>query len=289
MRRESHDVGGVTEELRTYGTARRTGALHGLARATRPLRGPRALTIGPIVGFLLLWEVAARTGLVNDLFFPSPSKIARAGADLVEDGVLLSATWATFRRLAIGFALGAVPAVVVGIVMGYVRPVRTLLRPIISITYPLPKSALLPLLILVLGIGERTRYAIVALGVFFPVLTNSVAGVLSIPAVYTNVGRNFGARGARSFFTIALPGALPHVFTGLRIGINTALIVVVTVEMLFSNTGLGYLIWNSWQIFFVEQMYVSLTMVGLLGYAITVFTDQVEKRAIAWQPRVTSY
>jgi len=61
------------------------------------------------------------------------------------------------------------------------------------------------------------------------------------------------------------------------------------VEMLFSNTGLGYLIWNSWQIFFVEQMYVSLTMVGLLGYAITVFTDQVEKRAIAWQPRVTSY
>lgn len=256
---------------------------------TRVLRSTPLRRGATLALFLVLWEVSAAVGIVNPLFFPAPTDIGSASVSLAQQGELSSAAFATVRRLLLGFALGALPAVLLGVLMGLSQTLRALMRPVISVAYPLPKTALLPLLILIFGIGENSRYAIVALGVFFPVLVNTVGGVLGIPEVYRNVGRNFGANTWHEFTTIAIPGALPQIFTGLRVGSNTALIVVVTVEMLFSNTGLGHLIWNSWQIFFIEQMYVSLFIVAVMGFLMTKLTDLTEQWVIPWKISITSY
>ena len=149
--------------------------------------------------------------------------------------------------------------------MGIFRPVRMILRPIMSATYPIPKLALLPLVLVVFGLGETSKIVIIALGTFFMVLINTSAGVLNLDKIYLDVAKNFGAS-RRDFYTkIALPGRMPLIFTGFELGMGMALLLIVAAEM-NGSAGIGYLVWASHGIYNLRAMFVAFICIAALGY-----------------------
>ena len=139
---------------------------------------------------------------------------------------------------------------------------RAAFDPLIAATYPIPKSSILPLALLIFGLGEGSKIFMVAIGVFFPVVINATTGVLEINQIYLDVGRNYKASRWNMFWTIALPGALPVIMTGFKLGIGIGLILIAVAEMIGAKSGLGYMIWSAWETFSVEQMYVGLFMIA---------------------------
>jgi NitT/TauT family transport system permease protein len=246
------------------------------------LRGTseRLMSVVAPIGVFVLWELAARLHLIDTRFFPAPSSIAGTFADQIRNGSLLNNTGISLLRLLFGFLLGAVPALVVGLVMGLYRPVRILVEPLILATYPIPKSAILPLILLIFGLGEPSKIVMVAIGVFYPVVINTASGVMQIPSMYLDVGKNFGAGRWQTFRTIALPGALPFIMTGIKLGAGLGLILIAIAEMVGAQSGLGFMIWNAWQILSVNTMYVGLIVIAILGFVITIGLNELERLLI---------
>jgi NitT/TauT family transport system permease protein len=234
---------------------------------------------------LALWEIAGRLGWLDQRFFPIPSSIAVELASLTGSGELLAHLGWTVERVAIGFCLGAIPAVLLGLAMGLSPALMAIFRPIIAAIYPIPKIALFPLIMLMFGLGETSKWVIVAIGVFFQVFFSTLAGVANIDRIYLDVARNFGATRWQAYRLIAMPAALPFIFTGCQLGIGMALIVVVVAEQFGTKMGLGYLIWRSWQVFEVRDMFVGLMMVALLGYGIQLAMGALEGWVIRWKPK----
>lgn len=232
---------------------------------------------------LALWEGTGRAGLLDQRFFPAPSAIIETFAEVAGSGELLSHMLTSLGRIGVGFVIGAVPALLLGIAMGLSRLVRAALKPMVGALYPIPKTAIFPLLLLIFGIGEPSKYAIVAIGVFFLVLLNTMAGVLSIESVYLDVGKNFGARRLDVLRTIALPGALPLIFTGLRLGWGNALLLIVVGEIIGARSGIGAFIWTAWQTFQVERMYVGLLVISFVGYVSFLLIDELQRWLVPWK------
>ena len=238
--------------------------------------------VSPLL-LILVWELAADFGAIDTRFFPAPSSIVASAVELLRTGELLQNTLDSLRRLFIGFIVGAVPALVLGIIMGLNRTVRAALDPIISATYPIPKSAILPLALLIFGLGEGSKIFMVAIGVFYPIVINATTGVMEINKIYLDVGKNYRAGRWATFYRIALPGALPVIMTGIRLGMGLGLVLIAIAEMVGAKSGLGFMIWNAWQIFAVEQMYVGLFTIALIGFLLNVMLTQVEKILIPWR------
>lgn len=275
----------------------------------------RALAIGFPVSLLLLWEWLAGTAVLNPRWFPPPSQIAAALWELTvtydrfnrssllgrpwlapdafaESGwpgvqalVRESHVWATLSRVFGGFVIGAVPGVLVGIVMGLNRTVRMMLDATMSAIYVLPKIAIFPILMLVFPnpFGEGPKIAVVAISAFFLVAISTMAGVQGIDKVYLEAGRNFGANRWQMFRHVILPGALPIVFSGLRLALGTALIVIVAVEFVRADRGVGFLIYYYWQVLVTPRMYAALVVVMALGVGLTALLQWAERRAMPWR------
>jgi ABC-type nitrate/sulfonate/bicarbonate transport system permease component len=238
--------------------------------------------LSPIL-LLLLWEIAARAGFIDVRYFPAPSTIFDTLVNMVESGALWTHTWASLKRLFWGFVVGGLPALVLGILMGLYRPLRAIFDPLIAATYPIPKSALLPLILLIFGLGEASKVAMVAIGVFFPIVINAVTGVREINKIYLDVGKNFQASRWQVFYTIALPGALPFIMTGVKLGVGMGLILIALAEMVGAKSGLGFMIWNAWEILAVEAMYVGLLMIALIGFVFTLVLNEIERTVCPWK------
>jgi ABC-type nitrate/sulfonate/bicarbonate transport system permease component len=245
----------------------------------------RVLSIASPLALFVLWELAARAHWIDTRFFPAPSSIAGTFGTMIANGTLLSNTLTTLGRLAIGIIVGGVPGLLIGLAMGLYRPVYAIVDPLISATYPIPKSAILPLILLVFGLGEPSKIAMVAIGMFYPVVINTAAGVREISPMYFDVGRNFGARGWAVFRTIAFPGALPVIMTGVKLGAGLGLILIAIAEMVGAQSGLGYVIWNAWQILQVNVMYVALITIAVIGYLLTVLLNELERFLIPARTR----
>lgn len=245
----------------------------------------RLLSVASPVALFAVWEIAARSHLIDTHFFPAPSSIVGTFGTMIADGTLLSNALTTLERLALGILAGGIPALLIGLAMGLYRPVYALVDPLISATYPIPKSAILPLILLVFGLGEASKIAMVAIGMFFPVVINTAAGVRQIDPMYFDVGRNFGARGWAVFRTIAFPGALPVIMTGIKLGVGLGLILIAIAEMVGAQSGLGFLIWNAWQILQVNQMYVGLITIAVIGFVLTVLLNEIERLLIPSRTR----
>ena len=243
----------------------------------------RLISLASPVLLLMLWEVLVRTGMLDARFFPAPSKISETFFALVQDGSLWVNTWASLQRLFWGFLLGAIPALLLGIAMGLSRPLRAFVNPLVSTTYPVPKSAIFPLVLLIFGLGESSKIVMVAIGVFYPVLINSCTGVVEINKIFLDVGHNFGASRWQVFRTIAFPGALPHVMSGVKLGVGMGLILIAIAEMIGAKSGLGFMIWNAWEILSVETMYVGLIVIALLGFLFSMVLDEVEGMMVPWK------
>lgn len=249
----------------------------------RSFLGERFIGILSPLLLLTAWEALVRAGLVSPQFFPAPSSILQAFMKLARSGELWSNMSASLHRLLLGFMVGGIPALVLGVVMGLSRPIRLFVDPLIASTYPIPKSALLPLVLLIFGLGEDSKVVMVAMGVFYPVIMNTVTGVLQIPRIYFDVASNFGASPWKVFRTVALPGAAPFILTGIKLGIGMGLILIAIAEMVGADSGLGYMIWNAWQLMEVETMYVGLLVIAFLGFAFTLLLDELERWLVPWR------
>jgi ABC-type nitrate/sulfonate/bicarbonate transport system permease component len=256
---------------------RRTG---GMSARTRD----RLLNVISPLGLLLVWELCARFGFIDTRFFPAPSSVLSTLVEMLGTGELVADTAISLQRLAYGTVVGALPALVLGIAMGLNRPIRALCDPIIAATYPVPKSAILPLALLIFGLGEGSKIFMVAIGVFFPLVINTTTGVLEINKIYLDVGRNYKASRWNTFWTIALPGALPVIMTGLKLGIGIGLVLIAVAEMVGAKSGLGYLIWSAWSTFAVEQMYVGLFVIAIIGFLFTLALNELERIIVPWKP-----
>ena len=235
--------------------------------------------------FLLLiaWELLAWLGELDARFFPPPSEIGKSAIHVVQDGSLYNASRDTLRRLAIGYGIGALAGVIVGLWLGLSSWFRALVEPWLQITYPIPKLALYPLLVLIVGLGEMPIIALLAIGVFYIVAINTIAGVLSIRPVFLDVGRDCGVSFLQSFLTIALPASLPHIFTSLEISLGLAYIILIGAEFVGAKSGLGAIIWSSWQLFDVGPMYVAIVTVSVLGYFSVLLTRWLGDLMMPWR------
>jgi ABC-type nitrate/sulfonate/bicarbonate transport system permease component len=251
------------------------------------LAGPlaeRIVTLLAPLALLLLWEGLVQARILDRRFFPAPSSIVGTFMSLAQTS-LPGHIWISLSRAAVGFLLGAVPAILLGVLMGLVPLVRAALQPIVGALFAVPKVAILPLVMLMFGLGEQSKWAIIAIAVFFQVLISTTAGVANIDRIYLDVGRNFGAGRLATLWTIALPGALPVIFAGIRLGWGVSLLLLVTAEMMAAKSGLGYLIWQSWQTFTIEEMYVGLVTIATLGMLSFWLLDVLEGWLIPWRRR----
>jgi NitT/TauT family transport system permease protein len=229
-----------------------------------------------------------RVKLLDARFFPAPSSIVGTFQALVSGPKyeLLVDIQATLGRVGVGWLMGCIPGLLLGVAMGLSSPVRAFFKPMVAALFPIPKIAILPLIMLIFGLGEMSKYVSVAIGIVFLVLINTMAGVMNIEKIYLDVGRNFGASRWQFFRTIAIPGAMPSIFTGFQLSLGVALIVIVATEFVGAKTGIGYLIWQSWQTFSVEAMYCGLVTTAFLGFMTQMLLDTIQRIAIPWKPEL---
>jgi NitT/TauT family transport system permease protein len=238
--------------------------------------------ISPI-GLLLVWQVLLMLGIGDRRFIPTPTDIASRFAALVANGELAQHVGATLYRVLAGFILGCVPAVAVGLLMAMFRPVRIFFDPLIASLFPIPKIALMPLLLLAFGFGDASKIALVAIAVFFPVVVNTYVGAANIDKIYWDVARNYGASQTVLFTRVVFFGALPMIFAGLRIALAVSFIVLVASEFVASKVGIGYLIWNSWELLQVDVMFVGIVTIGILGLISSAIFQELERKIIPWK------
>jgi ABC-type nitrate/sulfonate/bicarbonate transport system permease component len=249
----------------------------------RALHSELFIAIASPLLILLVWEIVVRIHLLDARFFPAPSSVIVELVLLAQSGQLFIDIGWTLLRVVIGTLLGTIPGVVLGIFLGLSPLVRAFVQPAISALYPVPKIALFPLVMLIFGIGEASKWAIVAVAVFFQVFYSTLAGVVNIDRIYLDVASNFKASRWQTFYSVAIPGALPFIFTGFQLGLGMALIVVVIAENFGTQVGVGFLIWRSWQIFEVRDMYVGLIVVALMGYCFQLLLQRFQKAIIPWK------
>ncbi|HEU5319753.1 MAG TPA: ABC transporter permease subunit, partial [Methylomirabilota bacterium] len=202
----------------------------------------RGLRVAAVAGLVVLWEAVARLGWVPVLFLPSPVGVLLEGRDMLASGELLEHVAASLQRLLLGFALGGGLGVAVGVAVGFFAVAEAVGTPVIAATFPIPKIALLPLLILWLGLGEPSKVAVIALGVFFPMAINTFTGVRQADPLLVRAAVAFGARRWSVIRKVVLPSALPMIFAGLRLGAGTALLLLVAAEMIAVESGIGFLV-----------------------------------------------
>ena len=238
--------------------------------------------ISPI-GLLLLWQVLLMLGIGDRRFVPAPSDIAVRYWQMVVSGELAYHASVTLYRVLVGFILGIVPAVAAGLLMAMYRPVRIFFDPLIASLFPIPKIALMPLLLLAFGFGDASKIALVVIAVFFPVVINTYVGAANIENIYWDVAKNYGASQSVIFRRIVFFGALPTIFAGLRIALAVSFIVLVAAEFVATKAGIGYLIWNSWELLQVDVMFVGIVTIGVLGLITSVLFHELERWAIPWK------
>ena len=232
---------------------------------------------------LVLWEIFARLGIVDVRLFSSPVMIFNTMIPMLYSGELLYHTLISVQRIILGFLAGAVPGVILGLSMGLFAPVRACLMPMVSATFPIPKLAIMPLILIVFGLGEASKIFTIAIGVFYLVLINTMAGVLNIDDIYLDVAKNFGASPFQFYTTVAFPGALPMIFAGFKLGMGTALLLIVAAELSAAKAGVGWMIWRAYDMFDIEKMFVALITLAFLGYIFSYLLEIAEKVVIPWQ------
>lgn len=277
----------------------------------------RTLAFGFPVLALVAWQVIVDVGILSATWFPPPTHIARALWDLSVNYDRFSHTsllgrpwlipemfrksgwtgvwslfaeshvWATLGRVFGGFVLGAIPGILLGVVMGVNKTVRLMLDTTLSAIYVLPKIAIFPIVMLMFSdpFGEGPKIVVVALSVFFLMTINTMAGVRDIDPVYLMAGRNYGAHGMRLLRHVILPAALPVIFAGLRLALGTALIVIISVEFLRAKQGVGFITFYYWEVLDPEKMYAGLLVVMILGILLTQALQGIERRVMPWQHR----
>jgi NitT/TauT family transport system permease protein len=233
---------------------------------------------------LALWEIACRT-VISPLFLPPPSAIAVAFYDTLRSGELPRQLGQTLGVLAVGFGLAVIIGLALGILMGTVRTAARLLDPYVNALYAMPTVALVPLVIVWLGLGFEAKVFLTFIVGVFPIVINAQAGVKNIPAAYLETARAFACSRGQMFWKVMLPAAIPFFVAGLRLGLGRALVGVVVAEMFTALSGLGYMVTFYGNTFKTALLFVPIITLALLSIAITELIRWAERRITPWIDR----
>lgn len=247
--------------------------------------GPKvraAYGIGTLAVLLALWEAASRAGWVPRRFLPPISEVLVVFARLWADGAFPGHLGATLLRMAAGGLLAVVVGIGLGTAMGYRRSIAELFRPVAEFLRPMPPVAIIPALILLLGIGDGMKVVVIAFGCVWPILLNTADGVGGVHPILVDVARNFRFSHAATLRKIVLPAALPQIAAGLRVSLAIAFILSLVSEMIGSTNGLGYFILVAQRSFRIREMYAGVVLLAVVGYLLNACFLKLEARALAW-------
>ncbi|GAA2579015.1 ABC transporter permease [Actinomadura fulvescens] len=236
-----------------------------------------------VIAFVALWELAPRAGLVDRIFLPPLSEVAPALGDLAANGQLWTDTRASLTRSLSGFVLAIVIAVPLGLVIGWYRPVAELLGPLLELFRNTAAIALLPVFILILGIGETSKISIVLYACTWPILLNTISAVRTVDPTLIKSARSLGLPAPRIFQKVVLPAAVPTIFTGIRLAGAISVLIMIVAEMVGAKEGLGHLINASQQNFAIKDMYAGIIAISVLGLIFNQILVQLERRFTRWQ------
>jgi NitT/TauT family transport system permease protein len=247
---------------------------------------------------LVLWEICARAGLFSAVVLPAPSAVAaRWWAYLLPtlpqepgqstlawalSGELIHDAYSSLFRVVMGFLIGAGLALPLGLLMGANTRLYGLLNPLVQILRPIPPIAYIPLAILWFGLGNPPSFFLIAIGAFFPVIMNTIAGVRHVDGIYIRAARNLGAKPWAMFTRVILPAATPYILAGVRIGIGTAFIVVIVSEMIAVNDGLGFRILEAREFMWSDKIIAGMLTIGLLGLLIDTAVSRLNNYLLRW-------
>jgi ABC-type nitrate/sulfonate/bicarbonate transport system permease component len=245
-----------------------------------------ALILGgsAVLVVLAIWEAVWDAGWVSPLFFSGPSAIARQFKETLLHGTLLADMAFSGRNFAIGLALALVSGVILGVIVGWYRKIRLLADPFLNALYATPRVALVPLIIIWFGIGASEKVFVVFLSAFFPVLINTVAGIRTIDPDLLRAARAFCASDWQIFKTVAIPGSVPFILTGIRQGVAMGLIGVVVGEMFGGSEGIGFMVAYGQQTFATDTAFVGVVIIAFSGILLTWLTERLERRFSRWRP-----
>jgi NitT/TauT family transport system permease protein len=251
------------------------------------------------VTLLIIWQLVCGLGFVDPRKLPSPVAVAirwwsyvapaepfNAAKDFfpawIFSGEFVHDALTSLYRVFAGFAVGAGLALPFGLAMGASDKVYRWFNPLLQILRPIPPIAYIPLAILWFGLGNPPAIFLIALGAFFPVLINTIAGVRAVDSIYLRAARNLGASSFTIFRRVILPAATPYILSGVRIGIGTAFIVVIVAEMIAVNNGLGFRILEAREYFWSDKIFAGMLSIGLIGLVIDTVMNRINNHLLRW-------
>jgi len=239
--------------------------------------GAVALTIG-------IWEAFWAAGKISPLFLSGPSAIAKQFMNTLRHGTLLEDMAYSGRNFALGFALALIAGVVLGVIIGWYRRIRLLLDPFLNALYATPRIAMVPMIIIWFGIGMWSKVFIVFISAFFPILVNTVGGIRTMDNDLLRAARAFCASDWQIFTTLAIPGSVPFILTGVRQGVALGLIGVVVGEMFGGSQGIGFMVAYGGQTFQTDTLFVGVMIVAFAGILLTSVAEKLERHFSRWRP-----
>ncbi|HEX5040909.1 MAG TPA: ABC transporter permease [Candidatus Limnocylindria bacterium] len=248
-------------------------------------------TLLPLASFVILivaWETAARLNLINPFFFSSPTAIVASGAENIATPEFLNDTWVSGQEFIVGYLWGVGLAIPFGLLTGWYRPLHFMFEPWLAAFNATPRLALLPLVVLWVGLGFWSKAVIVFLGVFFPVAINTFLGVRTVDRNLYDVSLSFGASGYRRIVSVVLPSVAPFALVGMKLGIGRAVSGVVVAEFFTSEDGLGNFVFRAGAQLDTAKLLFGAFFITALALGAFAAVSAIERRVKKWQPRVGS-
>lgn len=237
-----------------------------------------------VVLTLGVWQAFWSAGKISPLFFSGPSAIATRFWDSLLHGQLSTDLEYSGANYAIGLALAIVTGIVLGVIVGWYRRVEMILGPFLTALYATPRLAMMPLIIIWFGIEMKSKVFIVFLSAVFPILINTIGGIRAIDRDLLRAARAFCASDWQIFKTLAIPGSVPYILTGIRQGVSLGLIGVVVGEMFGGSKGIGYIVNYGGQTFATDTVFMGVLIIAFAGIALTAVTERLERHFSRWRP-----
>lgn len=258
--------------------------------ATIPFRGggfaPGSKVLITLVGFVALfslWETAFLMRWVNPVLLPGPVEVLNTFWRLVQSGELFRHLGASLTRIGAGFAIGSLSGLILGAGIALFTATRSIGIPLVSALFPIPKIAIMPILVLWLGIGEASQIATIALGVFFPMTVATYSAFDNVPRNLIRMAQSFDVSTFDILMKVMLPGAMPGILSGLRISSSIALLLVVAAEMIGAQFGIGAFVMQAGNLMQTDQLLAGVLVLSLLGLTIGWGLGRLERLLLAWR------
>jgi ABC-type nitrate/sulfonate/bicarbonate transport system permease component len=242
---------------------------------------------GAVLAFVAVWQLVAYRRLMPELFLPGPADIAVAFAAYVAKGQIWNDVWVSGQELVLGFVLAIMVGLPLGMAMGWYRRFALALDPFVTFFNAIPRVSLTPLFIIWFGIGINSKLAVVFLGALFAILINAAVGVRNLDPSLIKAARSFGANDMQLFRTIVLPGCVPYILAGFRLGLAHALTGVVVAELVAAQAGVGLMMATAGATFQTSRVFVGLVIIAATGVLITYGFSRIEQRFQSWKPNPT--